>query len=609
MSKSHKILLLFALLVIGFSYKHVVSAASRYWVGGGSSANWNATGNTNWSATSGGANNASVPSLADDVFFDGVGANAQDPSTISASVFIVSLNMTGYTNTLTHNAVLLSITGPATFVSGMTYTPLETSTIFLSANATFTTGGKLMPTIAITAGTITLGDNLSFMASKVITLSLTGNFLDLNGKTVSGNSVTNRILITSNTLGTARTITVNSGTFANADFRDITLSPATDLSAITGNSGDAGGNSGITFTTADENFWIGGSGNWSDVNEWASSSGGGAGTGRVPLPQDDATFDANSFGPVQQTIWDMPRAGKNIDLTGATNSPTMNFGVALTVYGSLTFISAMTKSGSGSITFEGREAFTLTSAGKTFVNIVTIAMVNGTLTLQDALLQTTGLGIQLLNGTLNANNFNVTAVSLSSSNSNTRVITMGSGTWTATGTGTVWNALPGSGLTLNEDTSTIVVSDTSATAKTFVGGGQTYYNLTITGDDVTITGNNTFNVLALNNPTEAEGLIIGTESTQTISNLTTTATAGNVVLLSGVAGGAAETLSDSSGTNCVDYLTITNITATGGASWYAGANSTDGGGNSGWTFTDCRANTPSVEIMGGVEVLGGVIFQ
>ena len=74
-------------------------------------------------------------------------------------------------------------------------------------------------------------------------------------------------------------------------------------------------------------------------------------------------------------------------------------------------------------------------------------------------------------------------------------------------------------------------------------------------------------------------------------------------------GGAAETLSDSSGTNCVDYLTITNITATGGSSWYAGANSTDGGGNSGWTFTDCRANTPSVEIMGGVEVLGGVIFQ
>src|SRR3990167_5450854 len=103
MSKSHEIILLFALLVIGFSYKHVVSAASRYWVGGGASSNWNATGNTNWSATSGGANNASVPTASDDVFFDSNSGTGN--SVISASHSIKSLDCTGYAGTLTHNAI------------------------------------------------------------------------------------------------------------------------------------------------------------------------------------------------------------------------------------------------------------------------------------------------------------------------------------------------------------------------------------------------------------------------------------------------------------------------------------------------------------------------
>lgn len=35
--------------------------AARFWVGGGSTANWNATAPTNWAETSGGAGNQSVP--------------------------------------------------------------------------------------------------------------------------------------------------------------------------------------------------------------------------------------------------------------------------------------------------------------------------------------------------------------------------------------------------------------------------------------------------------------------------------------------------------------------------------------------------------------------
>lgn len=42
--------------------------ATRYWVGG--SGTWNTSSTTNWSATTGGANGASVPTSADDVIFD-----------------------------------------------------------------------------------------------------------------------------------------------------------------------------------------------------------------------------------------------------------------------------------------------------------------------------------------------------------------------------------------------------------------------------------------------------------------------------------------------------------------------------------------------------------
>lgn len=62
---------------------------------------------------------------------------------------------------------------------------------------------------------------------------------------------------------------------------------------------------------------------------------------------------------------------------------------------------------------------------------------------------------------------------------------------------------------------------------------------------------------------------------------------------------ATHTLSLGSGVVSSDYLHLTNSIATGGASWYAGANSTNNGGNSGWIFTAPPSSTfkPSVTFM------------
>jgi hypothetical protein len=115
---------------------------------------------------------------------------------------------------------------------------------------------------------------------------------------VNGNSATNRVLVFSGTLGTPRTITAANVSVTNADFRDITGAGAGNwnLSAVSGGSGDAGGNSGITFTTGQTQLL----GRRWDTLSWSVMLSTVVRLllpvvlttpvhGRVPLPQDDAS--------------------------------------------------------------------------------------------------------------------------------------------------------------------------------------------------------------------------------------------------------------------------------------------------------------------------------
>lgn len=219
--------------------------------------------------------------------------------------------------------------------------------------------------------------------------------------------------------------------------RKATNSGTWDLSAITGKSGDCGGNSGITFTTsAAQNATVAGTKNWSDATIWTS---------RVPLPQDDATATAWSSGTLTA---DMPRLGRNIDFSGATAGRTLSINsTSNTIYGSLnlTKVTTLTTSGSFNFTFEGRGSYTLTSAGNSFntTNVVIVAAFQGSLTLQDAYAAGTSSSLSLTAGKIDANGFNVTVgffnANTPSLNNTPATIAFGSGTWTITGnSGTVF---------------------------------------------------------------------------------------------------------------------------------------------------------------------------
>jgi hypothetical protein len=130
--------------------------ASRYWQKQNASFNWNATGPTNWGSASGVSDGASVPTSVDDVFFDGVGANGNINSTISATITVLSFTVTsGYTSTITHNAaVTLTVAGNFTDNTAHTWVVgnVSTSILLLSAASTITSGGKIFPGSATLSG-------------------------------------------------------------------------------------------------------------------------------------------------------------------------------------------------------------------------------------------------------------------------------------------------------------------------------------------------------------------------------------------------------------------------------------------------------------------------
>ena len=673
---STKLFIFFLFILLGFAFKASFAyAADRYWVGGCGDATWACTSPaTNWGTASTTLDNASVPGSSDDVFFTSA---TSAPSTLSADITINSLDMTGYVGTLTmNNGVDISIDGVNVnfkLSAGMTLTlvsPTNSSFVFTSTSGTvqITTAGKTMPNLFLngSGGTFQLQDTFTSSGSSVTrsagtfdangqtvvmtatTVSFFGSFNGVNSfanltrtgtaattnvfninnnivvtgtLTINGNSSVNRMLVQTTTLGTNWTITAATVSVSNTDFRDITGAGAGDwdLSAITGLSGDALGNSGITFTTADIMYWTGDTGDWSVANQWCLSSGGcsdNAGNGRVPLPQDDVIFDNGSFSAGSQTAsLDMPRLGRNIDFSGygEGQTPTISRAVTITMYGSLTLNSGMNFNNWAMI-FEGRDVgmpvggWTITSAGKTFSLTTTINGFGGTYTLQDAGIFT-GSGFRIDAGTFNTNDNNLTVATLILTNLASITVNLGASTVLVTGTGSVWyfQSLP----TLNAGTSNITLSNTTVTAKTFAGAGKTYNNVTFSGDNITVTGSNTFNIFALD-ALNTNGVLLTTGTTQTVADFTSNGDGSNKPKLRSTTTTNATIAKSGGGTICEDYIDVDYITGTPADTWYMGANSTDGTHNLNLTFTGCPAEPTinrGVNIQNSkIEIKGGKVL-
>ena len=366
-----------------------------------------------------------------------------------------------------------------------------------------------------------------------------------------------------------------------------------------------------------DRYWILGTGSWSSTNtvNWSDTSGGLGGFS-VPTASDNVFFDVNSnvgTGAFTVTMVNSPRVCNDFLAAGLDGAMTLaGTSIGLTVSGSLTF-----QATNFSATYTGTTTFNATTTGKTvtangvaFGGQVTFNGVGGVWALGSASNCTT---LQLSNGTLNLAGYTATQSVRFTTAVGTKNVTFNGGTLLCANSGTLsFNNSAPSNFTTTAGTGTGTISMTAATAKTFVGAGSTF-NCTLNqggAGALTITGSNTFlNITNTRKSVSATSILFTAGTTSTFTDWNASGEATRLLTIGSVTA-ASHTLSKASGTVSSDFLSISRSTATGGASWYAGANSTDGGNNSGWIFTappsagySITANAGSYAVAGQTAIL------
>ena len=670
--------------------------ADRYWVGG--TASWDGTAGTKWAATSGGAGGASVPTTADNVFFD---ASSTGTVTIaSGNTGAASINCTGFTGTITGTAAI-TVAGSITLVTGMTYN--HTGAVTITGTGTLTTAGKTFGTLTINGSgiTVTLGSalncgtraitvtqgtfstsasnysvtagSLTVLGSSTRTVSLNGSTVTLQGSGVvfsattttnltfnagtstisvsssspifegggltfnnvsfttvsstgtiningantyntltltapsagiklyqfgndqtistfvcAGASAVRRLFLSSAVLGTARTLTVTTwSTIADIDFRDISLNSSRSGTRL----GDCGGNTNITFDTPKTVYWNLTGTQTLMSNGWATTSGGTPAVNNFPLPQDTAVFD-DTGAATTVSVGSAVSIG-TINMSARTSALTFSMDAALAVYGNVSYGSGVTLSGTNIMSFLGRSTTqTLTTAGKTVTHSINATGLSSTFRLGDAFTSNRSSPSAIYfsaSSVFDTQGYNITLTGASSGIliglDNAKTLTLGSSLISIAGTSGFDVNSAVTSLTVTANTATVRL--TSASAKPFNGDGFNYNGLTVDqggAGALTISGVNTLGDIS-NSYSATGATTITFANNQTVSNFTATGAAGNILTINSSATGTQRTLTKTSGTVSVDYLSIRDSNATGGATWLAGNNSTNVANNSGWIFS------------------------
>jgi len=543
--------------------------ADRYWVGG--TGTWSSTNTANWSASSGGATGASVPTASDNVFFDvnsNVGTGAFTCTMANTPRVCNDFTASGLdgTMTLAGSGIGLTVSGSLTFPA-TNFTRTYTGTTTFNA----TTTGKTVTTngVAFGAGVTfngvgggwTLGSALTVPTGSTTT-TLTNGTLNLASYTLStglfnsSNSNTRTIAF-----GTGQISCTGTGTvWTTATITGLTTT-GTQVVNVT-----SAGSTAITVST----------GALSEANSISYNFTGGT----YALTFLDVTnYSARS---VNFTGY----AGTLAELSDPAAAPVI-------IYGDLTLSAGMTltasTTGNGLSFRKTSGTSNITTNGKTIPFILTFNGVGGTFQLQDAL-TTSGAtsDINLNNGTLNLNGKTLTPGSTFITGTGTKNLTFNGGTLICPlAVSSAFNNFQPTGFTTTAGTGTGTISMTAATAKGFVGGGSTF-NCTLNqggAGALTITGSNTFsNITNTYKTTGATSILFTAATTSTFTDWNASGESTRLLTIGSVTA-ASHTLSKASGTVSADFLSISRSTATGGAGWDAGANSTDGGNNSGWIFT------------------------
>lgn len=332
-----------------------------------------------------------------------------------------------------------------------------------------------------------------------------------------------------------------------------------------------------------------GGGNWTTGATWVG--------GVAPTAADDAVLDATS-GNVTITSGSVARS---LDCTGYTGTLTHNAvgfnlgdGTAGSGNAALTLSAGMTytliNSSTSSILFISTSTTqqSITTAGKTLGN-VTFNGSGGTWLLADDFICS---ALLVSAGTFNTGSRTITCATFSITGS-TSVGTLGDSVinMTSTTASAVLFSRGNNGV-LNAGAVVFNVVNATANSRTFspssLNLGSATLNYTVAGSSGTLvfTAAMTLGTLNVSDASGARTISFAIGVAYSIGTFNVNGSpAGLISVISGTSGSPA-TLTKTSRVVSSDYLSIKDITASGGASWYAGVNSVNVSGVTGWMFTE-----------------------
>jgi len=505
------------------------------------SGNWGSslTGGA-WSATSGGSLDATQFPLAQDtaVFPAATYPASGSTITINANYNIGTIDMSLRTSdTMT---LATGTTNPAIYgnwINGTGITLSGTNTITFAGRITqqITSAGRAFTqdlTFNSPSGTIQLQDALTTATAR--TTTLTQGTLDLQSYTLSTG-------LFSSSNSNTRTIAFGTGNITCTGTGTAwTTATATNLTTT--------GTQVVNVTSTGSTAITVNAGSLSEANSISYNFTGG-------------TY-ALTFLSVGNN------SARNIDFTGYAGNWNSTSGVNVFIYGDLKLSSGMTlTAGTGSWTFAATSGIkSITTNGKTIDRPIVFSGAGGTWNLEDAFTMGSTRTATLTNGTLDLNGKTMTVGTRFSTSIGTKNLTFNGGTLVCPDPNTTsfYNVFP-TNFTTTAGTGTGTISMTAATAKTFVGGGSTY-NCTLNQGGIgtlTVSGNNTFSNLT--NTVNLTTVLFTGGTTNIFTNFNLTGVLLNLVTL-----GSTNT---------------TQATLQKGSTWFMGANSTNGGNNTGLTFT------------------------
>ncbi|GAB5554783.1 MAG: hypothetical protein Sapg2KO_43740 [Saprospiraceae bacterium] len=382
-------------------------------------------------------------------------------------------------------------------------------------------------------------------------------------------------------------------------------------------------------TQAADYFWVGGSGNWSDISHWATSSGGAVTYPVVPSPNDRVIFDENSFdGPNQSVsvlvdnIFCM-----DMDWSAVTNNPSFDIpaNARLHVHGSLTLNPNMTWNHAGDLLFRATAiGQTIATANHPLAYSAYFSGQGGAWTLQDDF--SVDSLIFLEEGSLDLGNSQVNTRYLDGSEATTTFnLDMNSAYITITGTTFIttdfqvesYPPLKLRGDRNNFTSGSATIELTQPNAEIWSSGGATinlpklFFSAAsgtaylgakdVFGNEESSDNLNLSNLMfASNGLIRSEGNIdtlslspgksynLNAGNTYTIQNIEASGTCIAPITLSSTDGNVPVNIVLSNGNITVDYLNLRGINASGGAT-FTNNEGADLGSNSGWTFNTTAA--------------------